>query len=47
MRERLIVLCVRLFVLTHCRLFWRLALRLHWGRPARDVARLEKDKGLR
>lgn len=47
LRDRLIKLCCCLYQLTKWRIFWRWAQELHWGRSARDVARMEDERGLR
>lgn len=44
LRDRLIKLCCCAYQLTKWRAFWRLAQRLHFNRPAHEVAKMEKER---
>lgn len=46
MRNLAITALVRLFLVTHWRPLWQFAVRLHKGRPAHVVVRMEGKKGL-
>lgn len=47
MRNHLITLCTALYVRTRWRWLWNLAVRLHKGRSAAQVAHMESERGLR